>query len=105
MINQKREPMKRGIAAVFGGAGPVPSALRETEGESVVPGEASSSAPPSKRRSGAAPEGKIKATYYIQEELIVRMRHLAVDLKIKDSDLVSEALRQIIVFYSNRNNV
>lgn len=127
---EQKSAMQRGLAAVFegtassaGAAGgtemPAKSKSKETkpagaktaakppfrpgrEGARKVVAQTSAGSSSKKKRPGAAPAGKVKATYYIDETIVVTMKHLAVDLRKRESALVEEGLREIIKKYEKK---
>ena len=55
-----------------------------------------------RKKPGAAPEGKIKVTYYIEQDTVRQLKHLAVDLARKDSALVEEAMQDLVRKYAKK---
>ncbi len=55
-----------------------------------------------KKKPGSAPDGKVKATYYVDEILVARMKHIAVDFGKSYSDLIEEGLQVIITKYQRK---
>ena len=49
-----------------------------------------------KRKPGEAAEGKIKATYYINENVLRDFKHLCVDLDISGSEAVEKAMADLV---------
>lgn len=122
---KKQCDVKRGVAAVLRGVGqPKPETVGEPGKETpkVSPADCNSfSAPTSDTQAekgalakaepaspsqehqwhGRPSEGKIKATYYLDQALVIQMKHLAIDLRKKDSDMVAEGLLEIIKKYEN----
>lgn len=119
----KQGDVRRGLAAVFGGAGhtkPEPMGEPSEATVKVRPADSNSLSAPTlaaKAAKGAlakteqaplsqdhrwhraTPEGKVKATYYLDQALVTQMKHLAIDLRKKDSDMVAEGLLEVIKKY------
>lgn len=116
---RKRDDVKRGVAAIFEGMGPTKSdeagvatandALRSADdgghgvssfASTIEKESVANQEPACRRRPGTAPDGKVKATYYLDQTLVTEMKHLAVDLRKKDSDMVAEGIQEIIKKYN-----
>jgi hypothetical protein len=119
----RQQNVKRGVAAVFVGAGqPKPT----PDGEAMQTSRKSSLTMPATSTEKAATEslaqagqdsrsqsdtgcrhlvaGKVKASYYLDPALVTRMKHLAIDLKKRDSDMVAEGLLEIIKKYEQTSD-
>ncbi len=55
-----------------------------------------------RKKPGDAPDGKVKATYYVDELLVARMKHIAIDFGKSYSDLIEEGLQVIITKYRRK---
>lgn len=113
----------RGVAAVFGTPDPKtvikePSAASRRKGNAgdasaqehppvkktgkLSPPKTQSAAVDDKKRPGAAPDGKVKVTWYIDEHLFSKIKHLAVDLRKRDSVLVTECLEVGLAVFTKK---
>jgi hypothetical protein len=120
-MSRDRSSVRKGVAAVFAGTGQIPenieaviNSVGASNGEEFMqPGGAArvasnngageaweaKSQTKTKKRSGQAPDGKVKVTWYIDESLVAKMKHLAVDFRRRDSDLVAEGIQEILKKY------
>lgn len=121
-ILNKKGDVKRGVAAVFGATAQPestsdgdavqtprksnqmrPATSTETSKAGSLPQAGRDYLAQSDARCSHLTSGKVKATYYLDPTLVRRMKHLAVDLKKKDSDIVAEGLLEIIKKYEREN--
>lgn len=119
----KQRNVKLGVAAVFGGAGqPKPTSDGEAMQTSRKSNLTMPATPTEKAATGSLAQGgqepqsqsdtgcrhlvagKIKASYYLDPALVMRMKHLAIDLKKRDSDMVAEGLLEIIKKYEQTSD-
>jgi len=117
-MKNKKDAVSKGLSAVLGGSSlkneekPKPVHRKTTtitEVKTRTPAKRSTTRQNTKpkttcakKKPGEAAEGKAKVTYYINQDVVKQLKHLAVDFGAKDSALVEEAMQDLVKKYNNK---